>query len=243
MRELERPQSNVLASVSHDLRTLLATIKGHSTLLLKYDRKLRSDQRRESLESIDEAADRLTKLVDQVLDMSQLESGTVEMDKQLTNILEIIRKVVDEAKVWAPNYRLESKFDETLREVNIDTARIRQVLNNLIENAVKYSAEGTTIVVEARETESEMVILVADQGVGIPARELDKVFDRMYRVERRVVTETRSGAGLGLAICKALVEAHGGRIWVESKVGKGSTFYFTLPKQTIAEGQGDDKEA
>ena len=98
--------------------------------------------------------------------------------------------------------------------------------------------------IEARETDSELVLSVADQGMGIPAKELKKVFDRMYRVEQRVAPETRSGAGgLGLAICKALVEAHGGRIWVESRVRKGSTFYFTLPKQSITEGHGNDKKA
>ena len=167
----------------------------------------------------------------------------VEMDKQLTDIPEMVAKVIDNTRVWAPNYRIESKLDETLPEVNIDADRIQQVLDNLIENAVKYSPEGTTIVIEVRETDSEVVFSVADQGTGIPAKELKKVFGRMYRVERTVVPETKGGAGLGLAICKALVEAHGGRIWVESKARKGSTFYFTLPKQTITEGHSNDKKA
>ena len=232
-----------MANDSHDLRTPLAAIKGYSTLLLKYGPKLRDDQRQESLESIDEATDRLTKLVDQILDMSQLESGIVKMDKQLTNIPEMVAKTIDNTKVWALNYRLESKLGETLPEVNIDAARTQQVLNNLSENAVKYSLEGTTIMIEVRETDSELVFSVADQGIGIPAKELRKVFDRLYRVKRRAAPETRNGAGLGLAICKALVEAHGGRIWAESKVGKGSTFHFTLPKQTIDEGHGNDKKA
>ncbi len=243
LRGLERLRNHLLANVSHDLRTPLAAIKGYSTLLLKYGPKLRDDQRQESLESIDEATDRLTNLVDQILDMSQLESGMVEMDKQFTNIPEMVMKVIDNTKVWAPNYRIESKFDETLPEVNIDADRIQQVLNNLIENAVKYSPEGTAIVIEARGTDSELVFSIADQGMGISVKELKRVFDRMYRVERRVAPETRSGAGLGLAICKALVEAHGGRIWAESKIGKGSTFYFTLPKQTIAKGHGNGKKA
>ncbi len=242
LKQLNQLRTELLSNVSHELRTPLATIKGYSTLLLHYGRKLKRDRQLESLKSIDVAADTLTKLVEQLLTMSRLESGLVKPDKQLTDISEMIRGVVAEAKVWSPNHKVESKLDETLPQVNIDAAQIKEVVNNLIDNAVKYSPEGSAIVMKAREADSEVVISVADQGIGISKKELTKVFDRMYRIEQ-VVIPGAGGTGLGLAICKALVEAHDGRIWVESEVGKGSTFYLSLPKQTIAEGHSNGKKS
>ena len=126
--------------------------------------------------------------------------------------------------------------------IYIDAKRIRQVVDNILDNAIKYSEEGTRVVVQAQRAGSELLVSIADQGMGIPAEELTSVFDRLYRIEQRLTPGT-GGAGLGLAICRGLVEAHGGRIWVESKLRKGSTFCFTLPIETTAEGQGHDEEA
>ena len=112
--------------------------------------------------------------------------------------------------------------------MNLDAKRIRQVLDNIIDNAVKYSPEKTTITVSAERKDTELVVSTSDQGVGIPAKDLDRVFDRMFRVEQGL-TPTVDGVGLGLAICKGLVEQHGGRIWMESEEGKGSICHFTLP--------------
>jgi len=121
-----------------------------------------------------------------------------------------------------------SNLRKRLPRVKIDAKRIRQVLDNLLDNAVKYSPQGTEVLVSAKQAGREMVISVADQGLGIPADELSKVFDRMYRIEQRL-TPGVDGIGLGLSICQRLVEAHGGRIWVDSEKGKGSTFHFTIP--------------
>jgi len=110
----------------------------------------------------------------------------------------------------------------------VDARRIRQVMDNLLDNACKYSEEGTEIMLVAKPAGRQLLISVADQGVGIPAGEVERVFDRMYRIEQRLTPEV-SGMGLGLAICKGLVEAHGGRIWMVSEEGKGSKFSFTLP--------------
>jgi len=118
-----------------------------------------------------------------------------------------------------------------LPRLNIDANRIRQVLDNLIDNAVKYSPQGTAVLVSVRRGGRELVISVTDQGAGISAEELTRIFERMYRVEKRV-TPGIEGVGLGLAICQRLVEAHGGRIWAESDKGEGSTFYFSLPVET-----------
>ena len=125
--------------------------------------------------------------------------------------------------------------------VKIDAKRVRQVLDNLIDNACKYSEEGTAVVVSAQREKQELVLSVADQGVGIPRGELKKVFGRMYRLEQRLAKDP-GGMGLGLGLCKGLVEAHGGNIWGESEVGKGSIFYFTLPLSTKQE-QGHEGKA
>ena len=133
-----------------------------------------------------------------------------------------------EAKLRAPSHEIVADVRQRLARVDIDAKRIRQVLDNLIDNAIKYSGEESEVVVSARRAGQELLISVVDLGRGIPAEDLERVFDRMYRIEQRLAPEV-GGVGLGLAICKGLVEAHGGRIWVESELGKGSTFCFTLP--------------
>jgi PAS domain S-box-containing protein len=225
--ELDRLKSDLLSTVSHELRTPLAVIKGHATMLLDYDRWLKYEEKREHLQSIDRATGRLTELVDHLLDMSQLNAGLLKLEKQPVSISKLIREVVAEAKLTAPRHQIVLNVRERLPRVNIDAKRIRQVLDNLIGNACKYSKEGSSVVVEARQEGSELHLSVADQGIGIPAEDLERVFDWMYRIEKRLPQE--EGLGLGLSISKGLVEAHGGRIWMESEEGKGSKCSFTLP--------------
>ncbi len=233
--ELSELKSNLLSTVSHELRTPLAIIKGYSTMLLDYDRRLRQDEKEQYLQSIDRATDRLTELVDSLLDMSRLEAGLLKLDKQPTSISKLTEETVAEAKLRAPEHEIVLNLTNRLPMMHIDARRVRQVLDNIIDNAIKYSEEGTRIVIGARWVGSEVQVGVTDQGIGIPAEDLEGVFDRMYRIERRLSPEV-GGVGLGLAICKGLVKAHGGRIWVESELGKGSTFYFTLPIETAAKG-------
>ena len=241
-RETERLKNQLLSTISHELRTPLASIKGYSTLLLDYNRKLRREQKQESLAAIDKSTDRLTELVDHLLDMSRLEAGLLKLNKVLTDVSGIIQAAVYEANLRAPGYQIGLKLEEVLPKVNIDGRRIRQVLDNLLDNSIKYSQQGSKIMVEAWRDGTKLVVSVADQGIGIPAKEFDKVFDRMYRIEHRM-SQDPGGMGLGLALCKALVEGHGGRIWVESEVGKGSTFYFSLPIKTAdyANGNGEGR--
>jgi len=239
--ELDRLKSNLLSTVSHELRTPLAIIKGYSTMLVDYDRRLRSEEKKEHLQSIDRATDRLTELIDHLLDMSRLEAGLLKLDKQPTNISQLIQEAAAEAKLRAPRHKIETDERQRLPTVEVDARRIRQVLDNIIDNAVKYSDKESEVVVSAQRAGQELLISVADQGIGIPSHELGMVFDRMYRIEQRLTPEM-GGIGLGLAICKGLITAHGGRIWVESELGKGSTFRFTLPLVTNAAGQGHGKD-
>jgi len=170
----------------------------------------------------------LTELIDHLLDLSRLDAGLLKINRQPTSISRLLRQAVAMGRVRAPRYNITCTVRKRLPRVNIDARRIRQVLDNLIDNAVKYSQEGGNIVLDARCTGEELCVSVSDEGVGVPVEERDRVFDRMYRLEQRLV-QGGGGLGLGLAVCKGLVEAHGGRIWIEDNNGKGSKFVFTSP--------------
>jgi len=225
--ELNKLKSNLLSVVSHELRTPLATIKGYATMMLDYYGRLSSKETKDYLQSIDRATDRLSELVDHLLDMSRLEAGLLKIEKQPVTISRLLQKAVDEAHFRGNNHNIVLKLGKRLPRVDIDARRIRQVLDNIIDNACKYSSKGTEVVVAARRVGQEVIISITDQGIGIPDEEKEKIFDRMYRIEQRLAPDV-SGVGLGLAVCKGLVEAHGSRICVESELGKGSTFYFAL---------------
>ena len=236
LKELDQVRSQLLANVSHELRTPLTTIKGYSTMLLDYDRRLKHSEKQEYLSAIDRATDRMTELVDHLLDMTRLEAGLLKLDKTPTNITALLQTTIAEARLRTPRHKIVLKLPKTALRLNGDGRRIRQVVDNLIENATKYSKAGSTVTIEAKSQDSELVISVADQGIGIPRENLGNVFDRMFNLEHRLTQES-GGLGLGLALCKGLVEAHGGRIWVESELGKGSVFRLALPQEAIAEGE------
>lgn len=226
--ELSKMKSDLLATVSHELRTPLATIKGFSTMILDYFSRLSSDETTDYLKSIDNSADRLTKLVDNLLDTSRMEAGLLKLEKSPTNISQLIQRVAAEAGIRAGDHKIITKLNDKLPRLNIDVKRIRQVLDNLIDNAIKYSPRGTEVLISTENNGFELLVSINDQGSGIPAEELTNIFDRMYRIEQRLSSGV-DGMGLGLYICQRLVEAHGGRIWAESTVGQGSTIQFTLP--------------
>jgi PAS domain S-box-containing protein len=230
--ELSKMKSDLLATVSHELRTPLATIKGYATMIIDYFSKLGSEEKKDYLKSIDNSTDRLAKLVDNLLDSSRMEAGLLKLEKTSTSISKLLQQAVTEANVRVNHHYIVMRLDKRLPRVNIDAKRIRQVLDNLLENAIKYAPQETEVLLSARRAGQELIISVADQGSGIPADELTRVFDRMYRIEQRL-TPGVAGIGLGLSICRWLVEAHGGRIWVESEMGKGSNFHFTLPIATM----------
>jgi PAS domain S-box-containing protein len=226
--ELSKMKSDLLATVSHELRTPLATIKGYSTMILDYYAKLTSEETREYLKSIDSSTDRLSKLVDNLLETSRLEAGLLHLEKAPVGLSRFIQRVAAEAGVRDNQRHIFITKHQKLPRANIDAKRIRQVLDNLIDNATKYSPPGTEIEISAEQSGRELVIAVTDHGPGIPAGELTNIFDRMYRIEQRVYSGA-DGMGLGLYICQRLVKAHGGKIWAESTVGKGTTITFTLP--------------
>ncbi|MFC2027255.1 ATP-binding protein [Chloroflexota bacterium] len=232
LKEIDRLRTDLLANVSHELRTPLATIKGYATMLLNYDAKLAFDAKQDHLNSIDNAADQLMELIDGLLDISQLEAGLFKLRKTPTGISDLITDAVIESQARAPQHQMILEIPKKLPKVDIDSRRIRQVLDNLIDNACKYSKPQTDVIIRAKRVNQELVISVTDHGTGIPKQYRERVFDRMYRVEQEQSSNQASGMGLGLSICKGLVEAHNGRIWIESKVDKGTTCLFTLPLDT-----------
>jgi signal transduction histidine kinase len=227
-RELDRMKSQLLATVSHELRTPLASIKGFATTLLRDDVDWDESSRREFLSIIDQESDRLAELIGNLLDMSRIEAGTLRMEPEPTDLRSIIQETIAEFQVMTHEHAFEARLPPSVPRVWADPRRVRQVLRNLVENAVKYSPQKGSIVITLETDRDSVQLSVADRGLGIEREHLAHVFERFYQVDS-ASTRKIGGAGLGLSICKAIVEAHHGRIWADSQVGVGSTFHFTLP--------------
>jgi signal transduction histidine kinase len=224
----ERLKSELLSMVSHELRTPLTAIKGFATTLLRPNVRWSKEQQKDFLQNIDQETDRLTRLISNLLDMSRLEAGALNLEKSSYHISEILEAVGSRLEAMTKHHKLQIDIPSGLPFVFADKTRVGQVLINLVENAVKYSRNGSQIMVGAKCSDGSIIINVADQGDGIPSDMLDKVFERFYRGDA-VLAGRKDGIGLGLSICRALVEAHGGTIWVESEIGRGSRFNFSLP--------------
>jgi PAS domain S-box-containing protein len=227
-KELDRMKSQLLSTVSHELRTPLASIKGFATTLLRQDVQWDEASRREFLSIIDEESDRLTELISNLLDMSRVEAGELRVEPEPIDLVSIIQETAAAFQVMTSEHQFVVDQPSHLPQVLADPRRIRQVLRNLVENAVKYSPAGGAVTISAQARTGQVQISVADHGIGIEQKDLNHVFDRFYQVDS-ASTRKVGGSGLGLAICKAIVQAHNGRIWVESQPAAGSTFYFTLP--------------
>lgn len=230
MRELDRLKSEFISSISHELRTPLGFIKGYATTLLRSDVKHTEEIRQEFLQIINEESEKLQELIENLLDTSRIQSGSFVIDKRPMDIVELARQVVEKAKTTTDKHAFSLLFDTPPASVHGDPRRLEQVLQNLLDNAIKYSPHGGLITIREEMRDEHIQISVSDQGRGISQGELTKIFDAFYRIPGTEAQKIR-GAGLGLTICKAIVEAHGGRIWAESAPGKGSAFHFTLPLQ------------
>jgi two-component system sensor histidine kinase KdpD len=231
----------LLSILSHELRAPLTTIKGSSRTLLRHGARLDAETTRQLLADIDGEADRLHRLIDNLLDLSRAGAGPDALRTEPTAVDVLIRQVVADATARAGQRRLRVRVAGDLPRPSIDAVRIEQVLRNLIDNAVKYSPPGGTIDVAASARSgasgSEIVVTVADQGPGIAPEYQERVFDRFFRVEPEGMSV--GGAGLGLAICRRFVEIHGGRIEVVSAAGQGATFRFTLPVGACPQERAD----
>ncbi|MEE8391828.1 MAG: ATP-binding protein [Anaerolineae bacterium] len=237
LQKLDRLRSELVANVSHELRTPLGLIKLCSSALLEKDVDFDPETQQQFLQSIDVEADRLEVIVNNLLNLSRLEGGQLRLVRRLTEIGQLVNGVIESMEIQFPQHHLVCDFPSESLIANVDSGYIEQVLRNLLTNAVKYSPDGGTITVQGQGDQWRVLISVSDQGIGIPPEDLERVFERFYRVENKA-TQDVSGAGLGLTVCQGIVEAHGGRIWVESTLGEGSTFYIIL-KRDVGDVNGN----
>jgi signal transduction histidine kinase len=226
--------NEALAVLAHEMRTPLTSIKGYSTALLTDEITFSLEKQREFLQLIDRDCDALETFIHDILESSLLDSGGLRLEWQPIKLPRLARQIVDELERLHPQHRIIVNFPEDFPIVEGDPERITQVLRNLLDNAAKYSPHGGIVVVRGERTNDEVVTSVADQGIGIAPEHLNRLFDKFFRVKSRETRRT-TGSGLGLPIARTLIEAHGGRIWAESQLGHGSTFYFALPLTHLEE--------
>lgn len=250
LKELDRLKSNFLATVSHELRTPLTSIIGYSDMLITGIAGELNPEQEEFVDTIRSRGDHLLSLISSLLDLGKLEQGNTALSRELIDAPALVNDVAKTLRPMASKMEvsIETRIDGALPKVNADTIRIRQILFNLTENAVKFSPKGEVVMISVRGVDLEpsddgagmgFVLLAApraalefaisDNGVGIPRGERDKIFDAFYQIDGSS-TRQHGGTGLGLSIVRRLVEAHGGTVWVDSEVGRGTTFRFTIPE-------------
>lgn len=226
LAEADRLHTTLLNSVSHDLRTPLATIIGALSTLSGQGSQMAAGDRLELIETAREGAERMNRLVGNLLEMTRLESGSLKLALDWHDLGDIIGTALEHAADSLRGHPVKVDLPPDLPLVWLDPVLIGQVLGNLLDNAAKYSGPGEPIDVWARRTDAEIRVNVADRGPGVPPELRERIFDKFYRVDR---DQRASGTGLGLSICKGIIEAHQGRVWVEGRDGGGSVFSFTLP--------------
>ena len=233
-READVLKDTFISVVSHELKTPVAIIKGYAETLRRPEARRNPALVEEMLTSITEESDRLARLVDDLLDASRLQAGGLPFrDVEDVDLRFIARRVIERYTPQSPQHQLVLDFTpaDDFPTVRGDPQRLEQVLDNLISNAIKYSPRGGVVEIKGEASTVEVVISVRDEGVGIPLEEQERIFTRFHRIES---PETRavSGTGLGLYLTRAIVQAHGGRCWVDSIPGQGATFYIALPRET-----------
>ena len=224
--ELDRLKSSLVSTVSHELRTPLAAIKGYASTLLAEDVEWDQESQREFLAIISDESDRLTSLVNNLLDLSRIEAGSLMLSRDECNLDESIQHAAGQAQLQ-PGNKLKVQIEADLPKLYADRPRLETVMRNLIENSVKYAGDHATILVDISKQGEQIVFRVSDNGPGIPEDESQRIFESFYQVNASLA-RISSGAGLGLAICQGLVRAHGGEIWVE-KQKRGACIAFSIP--------------
>jgi K+-sensing histidine kinase KdpD len=224
--ETERMRNTILSSISHDLRTPLATIKGAASSLLENE-FIDAGARQEVTRALYHEADRLDKQVKNLLNMSRLEAGAVHLQKEWLPVEEVVGSALARFEGQLNGHTFRTHFPPELPLIFCDGVLIEQVFSNLLENALKYTPSCTSIDLTASAQEKSIVFEIADQGEGIPAGDEIRIFEKFYRGR----PSREGGVGLGLAICRAIIEVHGGRIWAENQAGGGVIFRFTIPHE------------
>jgi PAS domain S-box-containing protein len=225
-KELEFAKTNFMATISHELKTPISSIKMSLQLLEAKDVGKINEEQKDLLRSIREDSDRLLKITGELLNLSQLETGNIQLVKQLSDPYKLIEHAVEAVVKEAEHYgvKLQTKLQKNLPNVQVDTDKTQWVLINLLINAIHYSRKESTVHVDLEQENQKLLFSVTDNGEGIEEQYFSRIFDRYFQVPG----SSKSGSGLGLAICKEFIEAQGGTIGVKSKMGEGSTFYFSI---------------
>lgn len=239
-QEAERLKDELVSTVSHELRTPLTSLRGFTELMLK--RAYPAHKQREFLSIIHGESVRLTNLINDFLDIQRMESGRQVYHFVPVMLSDFVHDTLALFSATDAKHHLSHTIPDSLPPVRADQDSLRQVLTNLLSNAIKFSPHGGAITINAQQEGQSVVVAVADHGVGIPPEAFPHLFGKFFRVDNQ---ETRSigGTGLGLALIKKIVEAHGGRVWADSKVGAGSTFFFTLPSMEQADESRPPRES
>jgi two-component system sensor histidine kinase KdpD len=234
LRRTDALRSALLSSVSHDLRTPLSAIKAAASSLLQDDVQWSEEERNSFTVAIEREADRLNHLVGNLLDMSRIEAGAIKPEKEWYPVDELIHYALGHMQFLLQGREVHTSIPDDLPPVELDYLQMDQVLTNLLENAVRYTSPSSPIEITAEVVDSQIMVSITDHGPGIPPDDLERIFDKFYRVLGTARKGTSiMGSGLGLAVCRGLVEAHGGRIWAENRAGGGAVFRFTLPLQKV----------
>jgi len=229
-RRLESMQSSFVSIVSHELQTPVSIIKGYAGTLARPDGPWSRDTVIRVAHTIEEECDRLYRLITDLLDISRIQAGRVAMSIGPVDLPDLAETLAERSRPRSDRHTFSTDFPADFPTIRGDREKLRQALGNLVDNAIKYSPSGGNIVIGGRVGPDQVIVFVRDQGIGIPQEEYGRVFERFHRVDTSL-SRTTQGVGLGLYICQVIIEAHGGRIWVESGgPGTGSTFSIQLPR-------------
>ena len=233
-QQADRLRSEVMATLSHELRTPLGAIKGFATALLLDEVAWPDEKRREFLRLIDEECDNLQAMISDILDSSLFDVGQLVIERQPIRLERLTREIASDMQRRTDQHRFMVDFPAGFPIVDADPRRVKQVIRNILDNAIKYSPNGGLILLRGEVRARDVVVSVSDQGVGISPEDLIPLFEKYFRVKAPTGYHV-PGTGLGLPVARAIVEAHGGRIWAESRVGQGTTLYFSLPRADLTE--------
>ena len=245
----ERERKQFISNVSHELRTPLTSVRSYVEALSDgawQDKEIAP----QFLKVVQDETDRMIRMINDLLSLSRMDAGTTKLNLEYVNINELFNYILDrfdmiikkEEDPKKKKYTIERYFTKKDLWVEIDTDKFTQVIDNIMNNAIKYSPDGGVITTRLLETHNHVILSISDQGLGIPRKDLGRIFDRFFRVDK-VRSRKQGGTGLGLAISKEVINMLGGQIWVDSVEGKGSTFYISLPYVPYEEEDWDDKEA
>jgi K+-sensing histidine kinase KdpD len=227
-REAEELKSTFISVISHELKTPVALIKGYVGTLRREDANWDREIVKDSLAVIEEEADRLTGLIENLLDASRLQAGGLSISLSDVSIPLLAKRVATRFQTQSSNHKINVDFPENFPVVTGDETRLEQVLSNLVSNAIKYSPQGGEIQITGQVRPAQVILCVSDQGPGVAPEDIPHIFDRFYRSS--IAKRTTKGAGLGLYLARAVIEAHGGRIWVDPRPGNGARICFSIPR-------------